>query len=369
MSKKRTYGKSRRAGAVARILYAFAVLLTFAAAMALVFGYMGRLVSPETSWVFAFAGMGVPILFVLNLVLALFWVALWRWWAVVPAVVMAAGIGWVPLFFKPVLGRHQAEPDKSPVVMTWNVAGFDNNGRRSSLDSIAALINRHKPDILCIQEFRCAGAAQKCLIDSLIGLPYQAHSYTHTTQAGGGYGVVVYSRWRIVEHGSVVFDGSYNSAMWADVATGNDTLRIFNCHLQSTSVNRADVEYVEDFINEESGARTRNIASKLRRSFVIRASQVDTLAPMVHNSPHPVIVCGDFNDTPMSYAYTKIRGNLADAFVEKGTGAPNTYEGLFNLFRIDYVLPSQSLPVVSYTAPATSCSDHKPVVVGVKING
>ncbi len=348
----------RRGGAVRRLLDAVLITATCMAACALVCAYLGRWVNPNTAWVFAFASMAAPVLYLINLVLALYWVVRWRRWAFVPAMVLVAGVGWVSLFFKPVFGRQKPETRSELKVMSYNVESFV-----SGLEGTMGFILEQQPDILCIQEFQCSGAAQKAYIDSLAGLQYEAHSYTRTNKTGGGSGLAVYSRWRIVDHGEILFGDRANSAMWADVAMGGDTLRIFNCHLQSTSVNRSDIEYVEDFVREENPSRTRNIASKLRRNFKIRAMQADTIAPMVHSSPHPAVVCGDFNDTPMSYTYTRIRGNLKDAFAESGTGAPNTYKGLFNMLRIDYVLLPRELRAVGYDNPSGPYSDHKPVVV------
>ncbi len=343
------------------------MVITVVATILLLCAYLARWVDPNTVWLFAFAGMAAPILYVVNFVLALYWVLRWRWFALLPGVALVLGIGWVSLFFKPVFGRHHTPPDKATTVMTYNVAGFVNNGRTSTLDSIAAQITRERPDLLCIQEFQCVNDLHKARIDSLMGMQHSVHSFSIANTSGGGLGLAIYSRWRILDSGTVAFEHTANSAMWADVVAGNDTLRIFNCHLQSTSVSKSDVEYVEDIVNDESVSRTRNIASKLRRGFRIRATQVDTLAPLIRQSPHKVIVCGDFNDTPMSYAYAQVRGRLADAFVESGHGAPNTYNGLFNLLRIDYILHSRKLRTVSYTTLPSDYSDHKPVVAGLRI--
>jgi endonuclease/exonuclease/phosphatase family metal-dependent hydrolase len=356
------YKRKKSPGAMVRLLDAVAIVITVAAAVALLCAYLGRWVNPNAVWVFAFAGMAAPVLYLLNLVLALYWIVRWRRWALLSAAVLLAGAGWVSLFFKPVLERHKPEVKSEITLMSYNVEGFV-----SGLEGTAEFIRSQQPDILCIQEFHCPSAARQPRIDSLIGLPYAAHSYVNTSSTGGGQGIAIYSRWRIIDRGEIRFEGSANSAMWADILAADDTLRIFNCHLQSTSVSRSDVEYVEDFVREESRARTRNIASKLRRNFRTRAMQADTLAPLIRNSPHPTIVCGDFNDTPMSYAYTRIRGPLHDAFAESGTGAPNTYKGLFNMLRIDYILLPDNIRAVSYDNPSGPYSDHKPVVVGTKI--
>ncbi len=353
--------RGRRGGMLLRVFDVVIIVFTVAAAAALLCAYISPYVNPNGAWVFAFAGMAAPVLYIANLSLALYWVIRWRRFALVPAVALLIGIGWVSLFFKPSLGRHRSDdmPRRAMTVMTYNVEGF--NG--APIDSTLAFIASCKPDILCLQEFQTLNVRGKALIDSLLGMPYSAHYYSVPNRSGGGFGLAIYSRHRILGSEQLPFERTSNSAMWADVAAGGDTLRVFNCHLQSTSISREDVEYVEDFANEESAVRTRNIAAKLRRTFGMRAVQVDSLSPLIRLSPHPPIVCGDFNDTPMSYAYHKVRGRMADSFVESGSGIPSTYQGLFDLLRIDYVLHARRLRAVGYDSPEVGYSDHKPVVV------
>ena len=102
------------------------------------------------------------------------------------------------------------------------------------------------------------------------------------------------------------------------------------------------------------------------KNYAQRAVQAEQVAEAVEQSPHPVVVCGDFNDTPVSYVYRTIRraGNLVDSFVEKGRGVEHTFKGLYNLFRIDYILADkEAFEVKSYDSYDEPMSDHKPVVV------
>jgi endonuclease/exonuclease/phosphatase family metal-dependent hydrolase len=353
------------------LLNGAAVAITVVAAGLLVCAYLARYIDPNRAWPFAFAGMAAPALYVANLALALYWTIRWRWYALVPMAVVVLGVGWVSLFFKPTLGKHRPTERSSDAitVMSYNVAGFlssrETGPRRSILDSVTALVRRQEPDILCIQEFQSNDAAGKPHIDSLLALPREVHHYSVANTAGGGWGLAIYTRYKILDSGVVDFEGTTNSAMWADLSVDNDTLRVFNCHLQTTSINQEDLDRIEEFHTE--GSRVRSMVARLRRNFRIRAVQADTLAPLIVSSPHPVVVCGDFNDTPMSYAYRRIRGPLSDSFVERGHGIPNTYRGLFNLLRIDYIFHSPALRTVYYDIPQSDLSDHEPVVAQIAV--
>lgn len=365
---------SRKRNRFLRILDFAVFVLTAITAFLLLCAYISRYVNPNDVWFFAFAGLAAPILYVINIVFALYWTIRWKRYAILPWAVLIVGTGWISLFFRPTLNKNYTPPNKkSIVVMSYNSAGFltsDPAGKQvSTLDSMAAFIGRIKPDILCIQEFQCNSAERKHVLDSLIGLPYNKVNYKIPNSAGGGWGLAIYSNYRILGSGRMEFENSTNSALWADLWIKGDTVRVFNCHLQTTSVDQSDREYIanQEFISDDlmREERMRSIVGKLRRNFLIRASQVDSLAPIIHGTPYKVIVCGDFNDTPMSYAYRKMRGPLADAFVDKGTGIPNTYQGLFNLFRIDYILHSREITTVNYTSPAGDYSDHKAVIANI----
>ena len=91
-------------------------------------------------------------------------------------------------------------------------------------------------------------------------------------------------------------------------------------------------------IEQDEVAGSISILRKLKSAFVKRAKQVDALHEYISKSPYPVILCGDFNDTPTSYTYHTVRGGLRDAFVDSGTGMSGTYAGKLPSFRIDYIL-------------------------------
>lgn len=374
-----TYYGSRtgKKGRGTTLLDIVVLIVTVIAAGMLLSAYLARYINPETNWVFAFAGLAAPLLFVVNIILALYWIVRWKYFVVIPAVVVLAGAGYLPLFFRPTLSKHyEGETKGTLVVMTYNVMGFlyeEEEGRMvTSIDSIGQIVSAHKPDILCMQEFQARSADQKHRIDSTLGMPYNRVKYKKENSRGGGWGLAVYSNYPITGSGIMDFPESNNSAMWVDVVVHGDTLRVFNNHLQTTSVNTSDREFIQnqEFLlpTPEREERVRGIASKLRRNYRIRAHQADTLAPVIHDSPHRLIVCGDFNDTPLSYVYFRIRGRLADTFAEKGHGInSNTFRGLYNLFRIDYILHSRDIKALQYDAPASEFSDHKAVVARLKL--
>lgn len=351
--------------------------ITFVAATALLTAYFAPYISPVKSWIIAFAGLAAPILYVVNGFLILYWIIRWKRFAFIPIVVFLLGLGNLSLFFRPTVSKEFDEERAKPplVVMSYNVMGFGyevDKGRKVSdnLRDIVGLVHETRADIVCFQEFRASTITAKETIDSLMGLKHNVVNYRQKNRDYGGWGVAIYSRHPIINSGVVEYPNSVNSSIWADVVVEADTIRVFNNHLQTTSVNTTEQEYISshEYLGDTNREeKVRGIAAKLRNNFKIRAEQADSLAPLIQKSPYESVVCGDFNDTPLSYVYTKILGKrLIDPFRKKGHGLiSNTYKGLFNMFRIDYVLHSKKFMTVEYHSPSVQFSDHKPVIVGI----
>lgn len=153
-------------------------------------------------------------------------------------------------------------------------------------------------------------------------------------------------------------------------AGGDDTIRIFNNHLHSTAITVHDDKYLSEhqFLTDTAGgAKIKNIFRRFRDNSMLRAAQADTIARAIAATPGCKIVCGDFNDTPMSYAYRVMAQDLDDAFRASGKGYSYTFRGFMDVLRIDYVLYSEDLECLDYQVLYdVDLSDHYPVVVRLR---
>ena len=285
-------------------------------------------------------------------------------------VIVAVGFFKVSLFWRPDIRRVYEEAEGSDrgtfKVMTYNVRSFYGENGHSSVEDILRLIDEQDPDIICLQEFNARLAARSEEF-SLLEEKYESAGFGRTAAPDSMYEapLAILSKFRILRSRTLLTPAS---SVWADVLVGDDTVRVFNNHLHSTAINAADNEYITEhrFLSDTAReTKIRSIVERLRENSVLRAAQVDSIARVVGETRTRRIICGDFNDTPMSYVYRTMARGSRDAFRVCGSGYSHTFRGFFNTLRIDYVL-SRGLEPVTYETLPVEYSDHHPVVVRLK---
>ena len=330
----------RRRGLFVWLLDVAFAVVTALVALLLLFMYLAPYVSPDASWVFSVLGLVAPVIYVSGLVLFLYWVIRWRWGYASPMLVLLLlGVPKISLYYKIDTLRHYGEPvyDRSALkVMAYNVRMFYGDDGRSTVDSLAAFVNRYDPDILCIEEFSDLARGATMRFDSLIAPGYRRAVYSRDGEGTAGVALAVYSKLRILASGAVDcvndVDTTRATAVWADLRLDRDTVRVFCNHLRSTHIKSSDSDYLMNYrflTDTASHEKLHSILSRLRYNSISRSHQVDSLSQLIAATPHARIVCGDFNDTPLSYTYRLMSRGLQDAFREKGRGFSHTYRGFY----------------------------------------
>ncbi len=362
-----------------RISEAVATYINVLAALLLLISYSAPLINPARFVVPAFIGLAYPYLLLLNLIFLIYWAI--RFKKEVAVSLVAILIGWghlmnfLPIGVSPGTKSVQKENTDKISIMSYNVRTFDyyNWGQKNRSDEgIFRIISERSPDILCLQEFYTGnkpGFSETEIKRKLNDLPHHSVYYNRSGKPGGGSGIATFSRLPIVKTSRIPFDNSVNQAVYTDIKAGKDTLRVFNIHLQSIRFGKSNYSFMDSLSLKHSRKQlkeAKEISVRLRDAFVLRAEQSVIIHNYIKSSPYPVIVAGDFNDTPTSFAYRKIKKGLTDAFREAGRGFGNTYAGEFPSFRIDFILYSKELEAVSYERIKSKYSDHYPIIINLQ---
>lgn len=296
-------------------------------------------------------GLVAPIIYAMQAALTLYWIVRWRpFIAVMMVFVSLLGVFQLSLFYKLELRRVYSEPNLKPrydkkalKVMSYNVRSFIDDNRERQMDSIVKIIKAVNPDILCLQEMGFSDIADS-LLEPLKPMP---HSLSRVNLSPA-----IYSRYPIIKASRM---DTLKNFVWADIVikkdkNNEDTIRVFNNHLHSTAIRRDDSNYIEnhEYLEGDSLGKVHSMVKRLTENNRVRAEQADTLAALVAASPYPVIVCGDFNDTPVSYTYRTVARKLNDPYRKVGRGYSHTYRGFFDMLRIDYIFYSDEFEALSY---------------------
>lgn len=342
--------------AVSYLLKGLAVTFTALLLAAAVLSWRSSFISPEAGNFWASIALLMPVILLLNFA-ALYLVAF------PPSVGRGAdarcGTGAQPglhLSDGPASRFRQQGPHDIRVA-TLNAYGFRRLGPTSVTGyGIASLMKREKVDVVCLQEF----IDDRTFPPDSIAKLFASHMPWFIHQEGQA----ILSRFPIVGHRYVRFPGSGNDYLQADVKIGGDTVRIFSVHLQTSGISSLRHRFRKD---HDRDVPVERVIGELERNSRIRAQQVREIRTVIDSTRYPVIVAGDFNDTPSSYTYRQLKGGMTDGFRAVGNGFGGTFRYLGGVLRIDYIFYDNRFAGVGYYMPQDDVSDHKAVIAELQL--
>lgn len=362
--------------------------LTSAAAIALLFSYLAKLIPPSVSHLVAYCGLLFPYFLFANVGFAVIWLFIDYRWSLLPTVIILMNINNIDRHFQM---RAQEKPEicaNCLKVMSYNVRMFNKfvEDRDESNITIVDFLKKERPDILCVQEYLYDASGKTHHYNTTqhvlqaLGLPDNNKTYrTYLLPSGiSGYqsGLAIFSRYRIIDCGIVEMpDSSANKTMYVDIRYNSDTLRIYNLHLSSMKLDDEDYATGKAILHNHADTtpnidyKVRKLNNKIASAFESRQYQARNVHRSVDSCRYPVIVCGDFNDSPASYSYNKIARRLKDSFRSSGKGTGTTYAGeVFPTYRIDYILHDRRYNDFGYTVcREMDASDHYPIYTYISI--
>jgi endonuclease/exonuclease/phosphatase family metal-dependent hydrolase len=345
-------------------------------------------INPNEFWPMGILGLATPFIAGANIAFIILWLLFAKWRRLLLSAIaivlcwniFSVGIGgniWEKNKDQP-LAQNQLS------IMSYNVRLMDYynwSGNKNTRKKMLDFIQQKNASVLCLQEFfsseDSSGIQNVKAIANNCGYKYFSANKNFVTKRGF-FGDIIFSKYPIVNEQSIELDTSVHTHhfQYADIAWQADTYRVFNLHMQSVKFDKQDIALLDnkkienkasnkkETSNNSQFTQSKIIIKKLKTSFAKRGLQADVIAKEINSTKYPTIVCGDFNDIPSSYTYFTVRGNLNDAFLDKGFGLGRTYHDISPILRIDNIFyNANNIAIKSFQKFDVNYSDHYPVMV------
>ncbi len=348
-----------------------------ASALLLLLSIGAYYINPDIVWLFGPLGLLFPLILGINILFVISWLIRRRGFFILSLVCILLALPQTKSLFSvgKFFNSHKTDAAKI-TVMNYNVRCFDLYNWDENLNSKAKMftaIQSANPDVICFQEFYTDDSKGFNTIRQLhdMGFPHHYLSKELVLKGNNVWAIAIFSKYPFIDTGKFLFQEKPTSFGWnpykgiyGDIAVGDTTLRITTVHLSSVFFQEQDYDAIRDLKAEKKidKKRSERILTKLRDGFSNRGVQGVFLSSFIASSPHPVILSGDFNDTPSSFVYHCAGKHLKDAFVSADRGFGFTYNGPIPFLRIDYIFSDKKIHATDAYTINEKSSDHKPVV-------
>jgi len=300
-------------------------------------------VSARASWPLALLSIGFPWLYGGTLLYFLRLAFLRRRRAMVPLLPLLLGLPNLPSF----LNWHQQRPGSFRILSMncryFNALDEARSGVHNNIEASKPWLEGLHPDVVCTQDFSTSHQDENDQIENFLKEGFGLRRFIYYLPS-----MAIYCRPNMVNHHGLIFPSTFNCYCAADFELGGRMVRVYNLHLQSYQLGRGG-----------------EVFSRLSKGIQLRSEQAEIVARDIASSPHPVIVCGDFNDVPNSYPYETIGKGLQDAFVKRGHGLGRTYSGFSPTLRIDNIFIDKRFEVNQFIRVPKQLSDHFPIITDI----
>ena len=371
------------AGFLRRFTKGFLIICNIVIALFFLLGCYASYFNVTTFWFFGLLTLASLYFFLFLILFIVFW--LFANFKYILISLIAFALAWKPLAqiikFKQGEDFKVAKLPNSIRIMSWNVEHFDileHKTHPERKQEMLDLINKYLPDVACFQEM-VGGDFDSTAINFVpriakqLKYQYYYYSYDKRDDFDGKhhYGIITFSRFPIIQKYTYSPpELNYNSIFQSiDIAANSDTFRVFNIHLQSLKFSDISRQYIDDptLKGRVDIEKSKNIISKFKTGFAKRKLQSERVKKSMNESPYKVILCGDFNDVPNSYAYNTIGKGLKNAYAEKGSGIGRTFSSISPTLRIDNIFVDDKLMVEQFVRIKKKLSDHFPIIADVTL--
>ena len=335
-------------------------------------------ISPNISLIFPYLGLLFPGFFIINLCFLLYWFIV-RKWIMFFVISCSFLLCWKPISHYAPFHPFPVDVSQKEVfkILTYNVMAFGYKDHTlANPNAIIEYIANSDADIVCLQEYMVGTQAnymtQEKVDRAFTMYPYQ---YTMPLVQKNRYsiGLALFSKYPILSSRKIRYDSTFNGSTIHELDVNGKKLVVVNNHLESFKLTMDDRSNFSDFMqnmNTETFDELKaTIQRKMGEALLIRAEQAEIVAEEIQNiQAEYMVVCGDFNDTPVSYARRVIQGTMIDSFAASGNGTGITYNQNYFWFRIDHIFHSPNMKSYNAKVDKIAMSDHYPLWCYLEMN-
>lgn len=329
--------------------------------IAILTGYSDRF-DAETSPLLSCSGLVFPLFALINGLFLLFWVFFWWRGVIIPV------LGFLACYF-PMrafcpLNLPSDPPRDAIQLVSMNVMHFSYPMPEDSVDALHTIkryIDRTKPDIACFQEVSPFREQWNTLGGKDRNIEYIDHN---------GNLLLTMSRFPIIGKERIPYESAGNLSAAFHLLIDGDTVTLISNHFQSFSLSKEERSEVGKIIDGSGDRNPRSTGNRLLISKIVnvtrrRAPQIKAVThyiDSIRSKGRSVIVCGDFNETPISFSHRQMEKRLTDCYSSTATGPGFTFEQNGMHFRIDHVFCSPDwTPYRCQVVDRLRASDHYPL--------
>lgn len=327
-----------------KIIYFINIIFSILLLICYILPYFSPKHFPEIATI----SLTLPVLLIINVIFLFYWLFKLKIQLLLPAIVLILGFDLITNIL--VFGNQPKSGVESISLMSFNVRHFDIYDwldKDQIPQQIQQFILEESPDIIAFQDFYENKDFQ---LNSLY-----PHRYVWQKSKQRYNGLAVFSKFPIVNTGSLNFPETSNNCIFADIVKEEDTIRLYNVHFESLKL-KPDV-------NSIKSQDQKKLIGRVGAAFKKQVEQFQRLQKEIAKNNYKKIVAGDLNNTSYSYLYHQLRSeNLKDAFIERGNGYGKTFDFDFIPLRIDVILVDDKLiQVTDFKNYNVKLSDHYPI--------
>ncbi len=364
---------------VKNIFLSTVFIINLVAMLLLVLSAFSDRISPEKSVIFSYLGILFPFILFVNILFPIWWILTGQWKCLLVCMsifIICSGQIFTYFPFNP---STKNIPDDCIKVLTYNVMRFNQYKKHTDKkpNEIIQYILKQDADIVCLQEYGSVNGDYLISdkdIERIFGKKYAYRKIyylyrSESSRHGANGGLAIFSKFPIRNFRKISFESEYNGSCVAELEIKGRKVLLVNNHLESNRLSLEDrgeyitlVDKIKDLDSRKVEEIGLKMVEKLSPAYKIRAKQSQEIAKIIKETDIPyVIVCGDFNDTPISYTYRTIKNGLVDSFAETGFGPGISYNQNRFWFRIDFIMHSKNLKAYNCLVDRIKYSDHYPV--------